>query len=144
MDDQPSDRAFAVVHDVAASWADYGRVRAALPQTGADLLLHAAGPTDEGFRTIDVWSSEAAWQRHRPRLERAFDPLTSAPAVRTLDVDHLVTAPMPTGHDRAQQPEEPTMTTQSEPTRTAPGPRRGRWHAADGATFSYDSLGEKL
>jgi hypothetical protein len=104
VDDQATDRAFAVVHDVAASWADYDLVRAALPATGTDLVLHAAGPTDEGFRTIDVWCSEAAWHHHRPQLDRAFGHLTSPPVVRALHVDHLVAAPNPPGTSLPRNP----------------------------------------
>ena len=97
MDEQPTDRAFAVVQDVAASWADYALVRAALPATGVELVVHIAGPTDEGFRTIDVWCSEAAWHQHRPRLDQAFEHLTSPPVVRTLRVDHLSASPSASG-----------------------------------------------
>jgi hypothetical protein len=97
VDEQPTDRAYAVVHDVAASWADYDLVRAALPAIGTDLVLHAAGPTDEGFRTIDVWCSEAAWNHHRVELDLAFDHLTTPPVVRALHVDHLVATPTPSG-----------------------------------------------
>jgi hypothetical protein len=57
---------FAFVEDIAASWEHYDRFAAAfegpLPE---GLLLHAAGPTDEGFRIIGVWESEAAWDRFR-------------------------------------------------------------------------------
>jgi len=61
----PGATAFAIVHDVAASWHDYHRVRQAIRGTTAPgLILHAAGPTQDGFRTIDIWASEAAWHRH--------------------------------------------------------------------------------
>jgi hypothetical protein len=57
---------YAIVQDVAASWAEYERVALAMidpePQ---GLILHVAGPTDEGVRTIGVWESEEAWQRFR-------------------------------------------------------------------------------
>jgi hypothetical protein len=57
---------YAFVEDIAASWEHYARFAAALdglPPEG--LLLHAAGPTDEGFRIIGVWESEADWDRFR-------------------------------------------------------------------------------
>ncbi len=86
---------FAVVYDVAATWDDYQRVRstvAGAPVPG--LILHAAGPTDEGFRTIDMWDSETAWHEYRHRLEHAFDHLAMAPVVRSLRIDHLLTQPI--------------------------------------------------
>jgi hypothetical protein len=51
-----ADAAFAVVFDVAATWHGYCRMR----PDDADrdvpgLIVHAAGPTSEGVRTIDVW-----------------------------------------------------------------------------------------
>ena len=84
--------AFAVVHDVAASWEDYGRVeRAMAASPRAGLIVHAAGSTDEGFRTIDVWDSEDAWCRFRAdRLHHALDGVLAPPLVRELQVRHLV------------------------------------------------------
>lgn len=91
--------AFAVVHDVAASWQDYHLIRQHLvPQTirGISLpglILHAAGPTQDGFRTIDVWDCEAAWVAYRARLAHAFDDLAVPPVVRELHIGHLISAP---------------------------------------------------
>jgi hypothetical protein len=86
--------AFAVVHDVAATWDDYRRVRSAVDDAaGAGLIMHAAGPTDDGFRTIDVWDSEGAWLRFRDLLSRAFDDLAIPPVVRELHLGHLISAP---------------------------------------------------
>ncbi len=84
--------AFAVVQDVAASWEHYRLVKLALQEPGVPgLILHAAGPTDEGFRTIDVWDSEGAWRRFcRERLSGAFDDLPLRPLVRELHVRDLV------------------------------------------------------
>jgi len=31
--------------------------------SGGGILSHAAGPTDNGFRVVDVWESEEAFQR---------------------------------------------------------------------------------
>ena len=57
---------YAFVEDIAASWERYERFAAAFDGPSPDgLLLHAAGPTDEGFRIIGVWESEAAWDRFR-------------------------------------------------------------------------------
>jgi hypothetical protein len=54
---------YAFVEDIAASWEEYGRFAAALEEGPAPkgLLLHAAGPTDEGIRIVEVWESEEAW-----------------------------------------------------------------------------------
>lgn len=87
----PVSPAFAVVCDVAATWDDYRLVRRAVeaaPTPG--LILHAAGPTDDGFRTIDVWASEDAWHRHRLRLAHAFEHLVIPPVVREFHVGYLV------------------------------------------------------
>jgi hypothetical protein len=68
---------YAVVRDVAASWADYAQVTAPLLEpTPAGLLIHIAGPTEEGVRTIDVWESEQVWQR--------FEAERLAPAIAAL------------------------------------------------------------
>ena len=47
--------AYAFVQDVASSWDQYERVTARLVEPApSGLILHVAGPTDEGFRIIDV------------------------------------------------------------------------------------------
>ena len=57
---------YAFVEDVAASWEQYDRFASALAGVAPPgLIVHAAGPTDEGFRIIAVWESEEAWQRFR-------------------------------------------------------------------------------
>lgn len=90
----PVGTAFAVVHDVAASWQDYSLIRrAVLGPTVAGLILHAAGQTQDGFRTIDVWASEDDWQSYRPRLGHAFDHLAVPPVVRELHIGHLISIP---------------------------------------------------
>jgi hypothetical protein len=68
---------YAVVRDVAASWADYAQVTTALLEpTPAGLLIHIAGPTEEGVRTIDLWESEQVWQQ--------FEAERLAPALAAL------------------------------------------------------------
>jgi hypothetical protein len=99
---------YAFVEDVAASWEHYGRFAAALdgpPPEG--LLLHAAGPTDEGFRIIAVWESEAAWDRFREtRLGGEAESVGEVPAtVRVLRPAHVVrgvtqSGPVPSGGRR--------------------------------------------
>lgn len=57
---------YAVVQDVAASWEQYQYLAEAMSQPApAGLILHVAGSTDEGFRTIDLWESEQAWETFR-------------------------------------------------------------------------------
>ena len=59
---------YAVVHDVPASWEHYEPLGAALANSvPSGLLLHVAGPTDEGFRIIDIWASREDWERFRTR-----------------------------------------------------------------------------
>jgi hypothetical protein len=54
--------------------------------------LHVADPTDEGFRTIEVWESEQAWQFFRSaHLAPAIAaPHRPQPAFRDLYPGHLV------------------------------------------------------
>jgi hypothetical protein len=88
---EPTDTAFAVVLDVAATWHGYRRLRPkAADRDVPGLIVHAAGPTSEGFRTIDVWTSRAAWQRNRHDVEPMVEGLLIPPVVRELHVDHLV------------------------------------------------------
>jgi hypothetical protein len=57
---------YAFVNDVAASWERYERVAQAFEGPAPQgLVIHAAGPTDDGFRIIAVWESEDAWERFR-------------------------------------------------------------------------------
>jgi hypothetical protein len=84
---------FAFVEDVAASWERYEQFAAALSgPTPPGLIVHAAGPTAEGFRIIAVWESEAAWQRFlADRLGAAVDGAAAVPPVfRALRPAHIV------------------------------------------------------
>jgi hypothetical protein len=87
---EPADAAFAVVLDVAANWHDYHRIWPETDREIPGLIVHAAGMTSEGFRTIDVWTSRAAWQRNRYDVEPTFEGLLVPPVMRELHVDHLV------------------------------------------------------
>ena len=90
---------YACVQDVPASWETYlelvaGRGDEAPP----GLLIHAAGPTDEGFRMIDVWESKAAFDRfhdarRRPLGDRDGDPPSLRRTVRDLSVERVIRAP---------------------------------------------------
>lgn len=59
---------YVVVEDVAASWEHYGGYAQVLDGSAPGLIVHAAGPTDEGFRVVGVWESEAAWHRFAAQL----------------------------------------------------------------------------
>ncbi|TMM21218.1 MAG: hypothetical protein E6F94_13995 [Actinobacteria bacterium] len=88
--------AYAFVQDVAASWEQYGRVAAALVEPApVGLLLHVAGPTDEGFRTIDIWESEEAWGRFQaerlaPAIAALGGPARPEPTFRDVQARHIV------------------------------------------------------
>ena len=89
---------YAFVEDVAASWEHYARFAAALEGPPPDgLLLHAAGPTDEGFRIIAVWESEEAWSRFQAeRLGGATSLAALTPPVRrAMSPAHVVIGEWP-------------------------------------------------
>jgi hypothetical protein len=80
---------YAIVEDVPASWEQYERVGAAIADPIPDgLILHVAGPTDEGFRTIELWETREAWLRFH---DHATVPEVSAPPIlRELSAVHVV------------------------------------------------------
>jgi hypothetical protein len=89
---------YAYVQDVAEEWANYERLAAALgDDVPAGLIVHVAGPTDSGFRIIDVWESQEAWERFRNERLRptartvAGDASSERPIFRGLRVAHVVT-----------------------------------------------------
>jgi hypothetical protein len=80
---------YVLVEDVAATWERYDRFAAPLRKGVPEgLILHAAGPTDEGFRIVQVWESEEAWQRFAALADPA--PAEPPPAVRVLHPEHVV------------------------------------------------------
>lgn len=86
---------YACVQDVPASWETYLAIVAGLQEPPAGLLIHAAGPTDEGFRMIEVWESKAAFERfHRGRLrtlgDHDDDPPNLQRTIRELAVEHVL------------------------------------------------------
>jgi hypothetical protein len=85
---------YALVSDVPASWERYQAIVRFLGRSPQGLLLHLAGPTDEGFRIIEVWESEAAWRRSAKDFEtaiRSVDPEIGPRAiVRYLRAVHVV------------------------------------------------------
>jgi hypothetical protein len=84
---------YAFVNDIAASWDHYQRFAEALDGSPPEgLVVHAAGPTDEGIRIIGVWASEEAWQRFRAeRLGADAEGVAHVPRVfRELRPTHVV------------------------------------------------------
>jgi hypothetical protein len=88
--------AYAFVQDIASSWEQYERVAAGLTEPAPQgLILHLAGPTDEGFRIIAVWESEQAWQRFQierlqPAVAALGGPSSPEATFRDLHAAHLV------------------------------------------------------
>jgi hypothetical protein len=85
---------YVLVEDVPASWEQYGVMARSVGQPPAGLLLHVAGPTDEGFRIVEVWEDEAAWLRFSADHDAALnsvDPVVSTrTVVRDLHAIHVV------------------------------------------------------
>ncbi len=83
---------YAFVEDIAASWEHYRRFAAAFEgPTPEGLILHAAGPTDEGYRIIGVWETEEAWHRFRKdRLDPEAEAAQTPPTFRALRATHVV------------------------------------------------------
>lgn len=74
---------YVLVEDVAASWERYEAIARSVGHGPTGLILHVAGPTDEGFRIVEVWESEAAWRRFEPDLRAALESNGAATALRT-------------------------------------------------------------
>jgi hypothetical protein len=82
---------YAFVNDIAASWEHYQRFADSLENPVPEgLVLHVAGPTDEGFRIIAVWESEAAWERFCTRTVDPGSVAQAPPVFRALRPVHLV------------------------------------------------------
>jgi hypothetical protein len=82
---------YVIVEDVAASWEQYAHVAAALAGPApAGLIVHAAGPTDEGFRVVALWESEEAWLRFAGGGGSANASPAPPHVVRALRPEHVV------------------------------------------------------
>ena len=87
--------AYAYVQDVAASWTHYERVASPLIDPApAGLILHIAGPTDEGVRIIDVWENEESWERFQaqwlgPAIAALGGPSRPEATFRDLHAGHV-------------------------------------------------------
>jgi hypothetical protein len=74
---------YVLVEDVAASWERYEAIARSVERAPTGLVLHVAGPTDEGFRIVEIWESEAAWRRFEPDLRAALGSTGAAMSPRT-------------------------------------------------------------
>jgi hypothetical protein len=88
--------AYAFVQDIAASWHEYQRfAEGAIDSAPAGLILHLAGPTDDGFRIIQIWESETACARFQTQhlasaMAALAGPGRPSPTTRHLEAGHLV------------------------------------------------------
>lgn len=83
--------AYLIVEDVSASWEQYAHVASVLAGPApAGLIVHAAGPTDEGFRVVALWESEEAWRHFADRVGSANASPASPQVVRALRPEHVV------------------------------------------------------
>ena len=81
----------AVVRDTHASWEQYRQPTRHADGPPRGLLIHVAGPTDEGIREIEVWRSHAELERYeRERAEWAPSAPLVSPIVRSLNVRRLL------------------------------------------------------
>ena len=89
--------AYAFVQDIAATWEQYEQLAAAIAARPEGLVIHVAGPTDEGFRIIGLWESEAAWERFEAarQLEHASDGTSTRSTFRALQPKHVVYGKLP-------------------------------------------------
>lgn len=85
---------YAVIEDVPASWERYEVIARTVGRRPRGLLLHVAGPTDEGFRIIEIWESEEAWHAFAHAFNAALATVDPAVGTRALGRDlravHLV------------------------------------------------------
>ena len=107
---------YAVVQDVPATWAAYLGIAETLSATCPEgLVIHAAGPTDEGFRMIGIWETRESCDRFRAeRLSTILATLAIGsrlePTCRELTVAHLLSGPSsrPALHDPGYEDTQPS------------------------------------
>ena len=88
---------YAYVQDVAADWDVFEGASRALGDVAPDgMIMRVAGPTEAGFRVIEVWECREAWEafrdsRLRPALRNlAGDAPESPPTFHDLVVRHAI------------------------------------------------------
>ena len=87
---------YAFVEDVSASWEHYELYRAlTVAPVPAGLIVHVAGPTDDGIRIIGVWETEEAWRRFvaerlAPAIAALGGPARPQPTFRDVHAAHVV------------------------------------------------------
>jgi len=86
---------YAFVQDIAATWEQYEHLAAAIAARPEGLVIHVAGPTDEGFRIIGVWESEAAWERFEAERQHASAAPPTRTTFRALQPKHVVYGRLP-------------------------------------------------
>lgn len=92
---------YAFVQDTPATWDTYLGIAEVLGEAPPEgLVLHVAGPTEEGFRMIGIWSSRKTWDRFRSNhlhgiLDSLVDRARVQPTYRDLEVTHLLSGPLP-------------------------------------------------
>jgi hypothetical protein len=149
--------AYAVIQDVASSWDMYRRVHLGLMEPAPNgLILHVAGPTDEGFRpgcasVLNDWNppwrlSGAHPSPHRCSATYTRDTLSwgsrlrARPAMRKASSDETrcsseIVADGPQAPDIDHMPVKRMRRARAQP-RTRPGrtrPRSDRPHVGRGA-----------
>ncbi len=87
---------YAFVLDIPATWDTYLGIAEVLGAPAPEgLVIHVAGPTEEGFRMIGIWDSRETWDCFlADRLHGILDGLTRdsriRPTYRELEIAHLL------------------------------------------------------
>lgn len=133
---------YAFVHDIAASWRDYERIAApTIEPAPVGLILHLAGPTDEGIRIIEVWESKRAWEcslgdHFGPAIAALGGPRLPAARFRDLQPRRLV---LPTlGPDTEPMTDSVSNSTGPRPDPTTAGATSP---SSEGGGLAHDTQG---
>jgi hypothetical protein len=90
---------YAFVQDIPATWDTYLGIAEALEAAVPEgLVIHVAGPTEEGFRMIGIWDSRETWDRYRDsHLSAILEGLAAGsrlkPTYRELNIAHVLARP---------------------------------------------------
>jgi len=70
---------YAFIQDVPANQEIYEKIRALLPNDVPGLVAHVVIKRDAGLRYVDVWDTEADWERFRvSHIEPAVDEVLAS------------------------------------------------------------------